>query len=368
MRLLWLLVLALVLPACQQGDRQSDFNLGNALGGKAAEGFARAMAPRRFVFPRDHHAHPAYRNEWWYLTGNLQDEAGRRYGYQVTLFRIALSPRPAQSDSRWATHQVWMAHVALTDVDADRYLHAQRLARGAMGLAGQDDAPFRVWLEDWQIVGQFNGRFPWHVQVKAQAFALDLKLAPEKPAVLQGDKGLSRKSGEPGNASYYYSFTRLKTRGTIRSKDDRHQVHGLSWLDREWSTSALADNQVGWDWFSLQLNDGNDLMFYRLRDKDGTTDPYSAGSWVNPQGTKQALMSDDVELTPLRFWHSADGRDYPVAWELRVASLQKRFHVEALVDDQEMKPGIVYWEGAVRVRDGEDKKTLGYGYLEMTGY
>ena len=368
MRILFCLLLSVLLGACDNPPTESALDLSTTLGGQAAQGFNRAIEPRLFRFPQDHAAHPDFRNEWWYVTGNLKDAQNHRYGYQVTLFRIALTPQPPESLSHWATNQVWMAHVALTDVDANRHLHDQRLSRGALGLAGQSEQPFRVWLEDWQILGTGQGDFPWTLTVQAEQFGLNLKLLPTKPVVLQGNSGLSQKSDEPGNASYYYSFTRLQTEGEIQNGDQHISVSGWSWLDREWSTSALGANQIGWDWFSLQFQDQHELMFYRLRQQNGATDHHSAGKWILPDGQTQTLTADDVTLHPLRYWTSASGRRYPISWELVIPRFQQRFIVEALVDDQEMETGIYYWEGAVKIASADTGKLLGYGYLEMTGY
>jgi len=362
------LLLGLMLAACDKAPTESALDLSAALGGQPEQGFSRAIEPRTFQFPRDHAAHPTFRNEWWYITGNLSDENNNRYGYQVTLFRIAQAPKPPDSQSNWATNQIWMAHVALTDVSANTHWHEQRLARGAVGLAGQTDHPFRVWLEDWQIIGTAQGDFPWTIELQTKQFGMQLQLSSHKPVVLQGDKGLSQKSSEPGNASYYYSLTRLYTQGEIQQGDQRHLVSGWSWLDREWSTSALGVDQVGWDWFSLQLQEQQEMMFYRLRKQNGETDKYSAGKWIMPNGTSQSLGANDVVLQPLRYWTSPSGRRYPLSWKLQIPGRQEQFIVEALVDDQEMATGIYYWEGAVKVSSVATNQLLGYGYLEMTGY
>ncbi|MBO0614216.1 MAG: hypothetical protein RL122_287 [Pseudomonadota bacterium] len=365
----WLgLLLVVVLMGCSKAPEPDAFDLNAALGGVADARFTRVLAPRAFQFPQDHAAHPDFRNEWWYVTGNVQTDDGRQFGYQVTWFRIALTPDKPVSVSPWASNQVWMAHVALTDVQAGEHLHEQRLARGAAGLAGQSVQPFRVWLEDWQMVGDGAGEFPWAIAVKAKDFTLNLQLRPQKPPVLQGDQGLSQKSSEVGNASYYYSLTRLQTLGEIYRDGQRFTVTGESWLDREWSTSALGTDQAGWDWFSLQLHDGHEVMFYRLRKKSGETDAHSAGKWVLPEGAAQTLASDDVKLKPLRYWQAASGARYPVAWEMSLRQQGKRWRIEAVVDDQLMETGITYWEGAVRVVDADNGKLLGQGYLEMSGY
>jgi len=368
MKNLLVLLPILFLVACDQQQPNPSLDLNTALGGSAVEGFKRADQPRDFHFPGDHAAHPGFRNEWWYITGNLKDAAGQHFGYQVTFFRIALSPDEPASASDWAGNQVWMAHVALSNINAGQHWHDQRLARDAAGLAGQSTTPFGIWLEDWQIIGSEQGRFPWFIDLPTESFTLRLEVTPRKPVVLQGDRGLSRKSAEPGNASYYYSFTRLETQGEILIDDQAIPVRGWSWLDREWSTSALASDQAGWDWFSLQLKDRQELMFYRLRKKEGATDSHSAGKWIDQDGHHLGLAADDVELTPLRYWSSSTGRRYPIAWNMRIAKLNKQLRIEALLDDQEMETGIIYWEGAVRIQDVNTNKPLGYGYLEMTGY
>lgn len=367
-RLFLLFIVTALLAACEQAPEPSPLDLRAALGGEAGAGFERAVKPRNFRFPQDHAAHPGFRNEWWYVTGNLKDNHGHHYGYQVTLFRIALSPQRPDSESQWASNQVWMAHVALTDVHLQQHWHAQRLSRGALELAGQSTQPFRVWLEDWQITGDEDGSFPWAIDVKTEHFNLQLQLHNTKPIVLQGDNGLSQKSSEAGNASYYYSMTRLQTNGTVERDGKQLSVSGWSWLDREWSTSALGEDQVGWDWFSLQLEDQQELMFYQLRQQDGSPDPHSSGKWIKPDGGSLALTQKDVNLKPLRYWKAESGRKYPVVWSLKLPSKNKSWRIEAMLDDQEMATGIHYWEGSVKVVDATTDKIIGYGYLEMTGY
>jgi predicted secreted hydrolase len=246
--------------------------------------------------------------------------------------------------------------------------HDERLTRGAIGLAGQPRQPFRVWLENWSLTGGDGGAFPWSITLPAGDFSLELTLEPLRDPVLQGDGGLSQKSDEPGNASYYYSITRLATAGTVRSDGEAVAVTGVSWLDREWSTSALGEEQAGWDWFSLQLADGSDLMFYRLRRRDGSTDRHSAGTLLRPDGRRHALDADAVTQDPRRWWRAPDGRRYPVAWDVAIPGENLRLRVKAMVDAQEMTTAVRYWEGAVAVTDAETGEPRGRGYLEMTGY
>jgi len=365
-RLIWLLLL-LTLAGCERPAPQAPgFKLSEVLGGISAEGFARASEIRPFRFPADHGPHPAYRNEWWYFTGNLQAADARAFGFQITLFRIALQPEAVASESAWRTNQVWMAHAALSDLSGGQHLAYERFARQALGLAGAKRAPLSVWLEDWRL--QLDGQTGvWRLQLPAPGFDLTLELVPASPVVLQGDRGLSQKSAEPGNASYYYSIPRLQASGQLQLNGERLAVQGLAWLDREWSTSALGPEQTGWDWFSLQLEDGRNLMYYQLRRSDGATDPHSSGSLSDARGLQRRLDPTQVSLTPLAHWRSGERR-YPVEWRLQLQGEPQPWRVRALLDDQEMRLSVRYWEGAVEVIDEVTRNRLGRGYLEMAGY
>lgn len=373
-------LLALSLLALPGGVHASDeapetaalFDLLRAGGAGAAaetgEGFTRALVPREFIFPRDHGAHPEFRSEWWYFTGNLATPDGGRFGYQWVLFRNALTPRPAARSSAWAADQVYMSHLALTDAAGRRFHFFERFARGAAGLAGAEAEPLRLWLEDWALVEPAGGG-PWRLRAAAGEIALDLELAPRKPVVLQGDRGLSRKSAAPGNASYYYSISRLATRGILRLAGETHAVSGDSWLDREWGTSALADDQQGWDWFALQLDDDTEIMFYLLRRKDGSADPFSGGALIDRAGRSTPLGRDDVELAVLDHWHSPRGGRYPARWRLRVASRDLTLDIRPVIPDQELAASVRYWEGAVDVAGSLGTRPVaGRGYVELVGY
>jgi predicted secreted hydrolase len=263
-----------------------------------------------------------------------------------------------------------MAHFALTDAAGERFFSFERFSRAAVELAGAELDPIRVWLEDWQLRGAEQGLFPLQLRAADDEVAIDLTLEQGKPLVLQGEKGLSQKSAEAGNASYYYSFTRLPARGTLTIGEENFAVEGSAWLDREWSTSALAPDQVGWDWFALQFEDGRELMYYRLRNEGGETDPASQGVLVDPQGGSEKLAAGDVELEPLETWRSPrSGARYPVSWRLRVPGQEISLQITPVLRDQELQTTLKYWEGAVSVagRDGE-AGIDGWGYVELTGY
>ena len=340
------------------------------LGGEDPGGFARVTAPRDFRFPEDHGPHPEFRHEWWYFTGNLRASGGRRFGYQLTFFRFALSPDHPDRGSRWGTNQAYMAHFAVTDAQGNRFRFFERTGRGALDIAGATARPFRVWLDDWSAEGADASTLPVRVRAAEGGTSVDLVLDSAGPIVLQGDRGLSRKGAAPGNASHYYSMTRLATRGTVRVDGVTFPVEGNSWLDREWGTSSLETGQSGWDWFALQLSDGRDLMFYRLRRADGGTDPFSAGTLVLPDRTFRPLSVDDVRIEVLDQWRSPDGgARYPSRWRLRLPSEGLELEIAARVADQELRTTVRYWEGAVGARGtSRGEPVEGEGYVELTGY
>ncbi len=357
---------------------RATLELGEAMGGADATGFARALEPRPFEFPVDHGPHPEFRTEWWYVTGNLTTEGGRRFGVQFTLFRNALAPdtvgAPA-AQSPWATRQVYMGHFALTDVQEEQFHVEERFSRSAVGLAGARNEPLRVWLDDWSLSqSDADSEFVFPLQMTARmedGAAVDLSLIPDRPLVLQGDAGLSQKGPEPGNASFYYSFTRLRTRGHVVVDGDTLAVTGSSWLDREWSTSALSEGQVGWDWFALQLADGRDLMVYRLRNSDGGTDPRSEGVLVSADGVATHLGADMFVIEAQAQWASPiDGSLYPSRWRVTIPSQRIDLVVVPVLPDQELNVTVRYWEGAVDVlgSTGPAGEPVGVGYVELTGY
>ena len=345
---------------------------GDVLAGVDTAGYARAVEPRSFRFPEDYGPHPEFRTEWWDLTGNLTAEGGREMGFQATFFRNALAPPDSAPERRsaWATRQVYMAHLALTDRSRGRHDAVERFARGAGGLAGARTEPFAVWLEDWRLEAGNGTLFPLRLRAGEGPVALDLELERGKPPVLHGRGGLSRKGPEPGNASYYFSLTRMRTRGTVVAGSDTLAVEGSAWMDREWSTSALGPDLAGWDWFGLQLSDGRELMYYRLRRADGTAHPLSSGTLVDPDGSSTALTADQVRVEVLDRWESPlDGAPYPSRWRVRIPSVRLDLEVVPRLPAQEMDLTFRYWEGAVGIEGQSPGGPLsGAGYVELTGY
>jgi len=375
LRIVVLCLLAALLVACQDstpptGKTSPGLSVTEILGSEDNDGFSRATQPRSFEFPRDHGPHPTFKTEWWYYTGNLHNAAGRRFGYQLTFFRNALQPESTPRQSAWASNQVYLAHFALSDPQNDDFYYAERFSRAGLGLAGATAEPFHVWLEDWSARGTGNASLPMELRADNGEVAIELQLDSIKPFVLQGQEGLSQKSAEPGNASYYYSLTRMATSGLIRIAGNNYQVSGTSWLDREWSTSALGPNQVGWDWFSLQFDDDTELMYYQLRLEDGQPDPLSSGVLVAEDGNIKRLTAADVRVEVLDYWTSPhSGGRYPARWRLQVPAEQLSLEIVPLMADQELQTSIRYWEGAVFVQGTRGQKNIqGYGYIELTGY
>jgi predicted secreted hydrolase len=355
--------------AREAAEVRATLSVASALGDGGASGFAQAMAPRPFAFPADHGPHPGFRTEWWYYTGHLETATGRRFGFQLTFFRVGLDAAPAPRLSAWATSAVAMAHLAVTDVAGRRFHAFERLSRMAMGLAGAAADPFRVWVEDWSVEGPPGTALPMRLRAAAGEVGIDLTLAGGKPVVLQGERGLSRKSGEPGNASYYYSLTRMPARGIVRVGADELAVRGAAWMDREWSTSALGPDQVGWDWFALQLSDGREVMFYQLRRRDGGADPMSAGTVVAADGSTRSLAPEDLRIDVLASWTSPRGATYPARWRIAVPGEGIDVEATPLLADQELDLTVRYWEGAVELSGtAAGAPVTGRGYVELTGY
>ncbi|MEM1436509.1 MAG: lipocalin-like domain-containing protein, partial [Pseudomonadota bacterium] len=352
--------------------------LSSVLGAVDAQGYARARPGTPLRFPADHGAHPDFRSEWWYLTLMLEDDAGNDYGGQFTLFRQALAP-PAAADASssgaaaavagpmtaaiagpmtaaWATRQVYMAHLAVTDVTSAQHLSAERFSRGHPELAGVRNGPFAAFIDNWRLTGGDPAAafLPLELEAQADQFGWSLELQPDQPRVLQGDAGYSAKG--PGQASHYYSYPRLAVSGQLRLGARQIAVHGSGWFDREWSTSVLGTEQVGWDWFALQFDDGREAMAFRLRRADCRRDPFDHGLLVEADGTYRALPAERFLLTPTQWWQPPEPAaveaeavlcpdaepGFPVGWRLTIDG--ERFDARAAIEDQRMATSVPYWE------------------------
>jgi predicted secreted hydrolase len=343
------------------------------MGEVADEDFSKAVEKQKFVFPEDHGPHPDFRTEWWYFTGNLSTFDGRDFGYQFTIFRTALSKEKSERNSEWNSNQIYMAHFAVTDIDGNKFYFDERFSREGNNLAGAQAQLFKVWVEDWQII-QIQNEVLFdlpiiNVMAKTENFEIDFILESVKPFVLQGDDGLSQKGKQPGNASYYYSYTRLKTEGKIILAGEEFSVTGFSWMDREWSTSALSEDQKGWNWFALQLDDSTEIMYYQMRKKDGTSDVFSKGVFVDEIGSSQLIKKDDVVLEVTGYWESPGGDKYPSGWNLQIPSKEIDLKITPVVRNQLMDVAIRYWEGSVKIEGRKSNADVrGRGYVELTGY
>lgn len=363
------LIVALFLFLRPQ-EETSDLSAQVITTSEPVEGFSRANGTYSLSFPKDFGPHPDYQTEWWYYTGNLDTADGRHFGYELTFFRVAMLP-PDQVPARasdWATSQIYMAHFALTDVEGSKFRAFQRYARGAADLAGAEAPRYHVWLEDWSVEQIEENSVV--LQAADSGIRINLRLIDEKGPVLQGDSGYSRKGADPSNASYYYSQTRLLTSGEIQMGEETFQVSGLSWMDHEFSTNALEPGQIGWDWFSIQLDDGYEVMLYQIRREDGSIDLFSSGTLIAPNGSTQPLDRDDFEIETQVTWHSPHSDAvYPIGWTIRISSADLELEVTPFLLDQELNLSTIYWEGAVEVEGLHNGKVVtGVGYVEMTGY
>lgn len=337
----------------------------------AGDGWRLSLPGWEYEFPRDHGSHGGFKTEWWYFTGNVEAEGGGAFGYQLTFFRQGVVPpgEEVPEGSRFVRRDMKFAHFAVASIGEGRFDHFQKVSRGAFGDAGFDDGARVAWIGGWEC--ELVGEHDFRLRAREGGVAVDLLLESEKGPVVHGSDGVSRKAEGEGRASHYYSLTRMRTSGTIESGGKVWRVEGLSWFDHEWATNQLAAHQKGWDWFSLQFDDGSELMIFQIRTEGGGRDGYSSGTFVDGDGVGERIGVDGFEMEPVRVWRSAKtGGEYPVAWRIEVPRFGLECEVEAAMDGQElaMEP-FSYWEGAVvarGVRGGSE--VTGRGYLEMTGY
>jgi len=332
--------------------------------------FRQALPGYTFSFPRDHYAHEDFRTEWWYYTGHLRSKGGEEYGYQVTFFRSGLA-EARDNPSRWAARNLYLAHFAVSDIPRKSFRYFERVNRAGLGQAGASETEFRVWVGDWEVSGDGARQ---RLKAKEGEFALDLHLASQKSPVIHGENGVSRKGEGRGHASHYYSLTRLKTEGTLTVRGKPLEVTGQSWMDHEFGSTQLNPDQVGWDWFSLQFEDGRELMLYIIRKTDGRPDPYSAGTWIGTDDRIVRLKQPDFKIETLDRWGSPRTKGiYPMKWRLSAPTIGLDVTVTPTFPDQELNTAkstqIIYWEGAVTA-DGSvsGRPAKAKGYVEMTGY
>lgn len=333
----------------------------------------KAYGKRSWSFPRDHGSHPAYRTEWWYFTGNLKDDSGSKYGYQLTFFRHGVRVKPADPKNPWSLRDIYFAHFTITDVKRKQFRMAERISRPGPGLAGAGKEKMDVWIFDWHA--KMKGRLI-SLYAKKADMEIRLELRPKKPLVFHGKGGLSKKGPAKGQASFYTSFTDLETKGFLRTEKDSPliSVKGKSWFDHEFGSNQLTENQVGWDWFSLHLSDGRDLMIYLMRKKDGSFEKESSGTLVEKNGRSKHIRLKDISIEVLQKWKSQkSGGLYPGKWRLRIPKYNIDLLISPLLADQELNAKefakISYWEGAVFGQGSSKGKDVALeGYVELTGY
>jgi predicted secreted hydrolase len=332
-----------------------------------------ALPGYRYEFPRDHFNHEDFQTEWWYTTGNLTASDGHRYGFELTFFRQGVDRDPEKSKP-WDMQDIYLAHLALSDLDGRRFFHTERTNRAGPGLAGVDAKDQRIWNGNWEL--RWTGVNEMELRAVHDGFSFSLSLRAAKPPMIHGENGVSQKAEGPGHASHYISFTRLLTSGTLEVDGKPQSVSGTSWMDHEFFTNQLGTGQIGWNWLSIQLDDNTELMLYQFRHTDGSPDSYSSGTFVDAQGKSVHLTASDFTLTPNgEEWTSPlTSAKYPVAWTAEIPKLGLRVNVATPLKSQELAgtgntltPN--YWEGAIAIEGTREGKSVrGVGYLEMTGY
>jgi predicted secreted hydrolase len=319
--------------------------------------YRQALPGYVYRFPQDHFSHPDFRTEWWYYTGNVSDPKGHNFGFELVFFRQAQHRGDRPNPSVWRVDDIYLAHAALTDINGKKFYYNERTNRAGPGIAGVSLASSEVWNGNWSA--QWTGE-KQKLTAVADQFRFNLQLEPLKSIVIHGLNGVSQKADGDGHASHYVSFPRLKVSGNLNVLGETHTVQGLAWMDHEWFSEQLDAAEIGWDWFSVQLEDNTELMLFELRKKDGSIDPHSSGTYIDASGKTHHLTALDFRLQPQKRWGK-----YPVQWHIEIPSLKLSLDCEPALQNQELNTnGISYWEGAV-VYSGSRK---GSGYLEMTGY
>lgn len=338
----------------------------------AGRHFERAKPGYKYSFPKDHASHDNFKTEWWYYTGNLKGDDNKDYGYELTFFRSALDLEKPIQNSIWAVPDIYMAHFAVTDVSSNKFYTRARLQRPGPNFAGSDKYHLKVWNLNWSA--SMDADEKQTLKAKSNECTLELEVSPLKPLVIQGENGISRKASKGDHASHYYSYTRLKTNGWLTVKDKRVKVSGISWMDHEFGSNQLDENQVGWDWFSIHLDNNKEIMLYLMRLKDGSYDAASSGSLIAENGKLTHLKLSDYKIEPTGKWKSAKTNiEYPMGWQIDMPRFNVHLKVSPKVQNQEFHKqegnAVTYWEGACTVLGTyEDKTCKGDAYVEMTGY
>lgn len=364
-----IVIMALTPPASNQNNK-TNITLSDAMNIPDSAEFKKVSGKRTFTFPEDHGPHPGYAIEWWYFTGNLDNASGDHFGYELTIFRIGLSNNTQERNTDWMTSGIYMAHFAVTDVNNEMFYSFERFSRDSLQLAGaliEDSGDFRIWLEDWTITGSGDAMPVINLKAKNDVIAIDLLLESIKPLVLQGDQGYSKKGNQAENASYYYSVPRMETSGTINIENISHVVNGDSWMDREWSSSALGNNQIGWNWFAFQFDNNHELMYYQMLSDGPAMDLNSHGVIVDPSSGKAPINHKDITLQAMEHWRSPSGISYPIRWKMLLPSESIDLDIRAYIPNQELDVSIKYWEGNVDITGMFRGESIsGSGYVEMT--
>src|SRR5574341_131690 len=360
------LVIALCIGACFgsllfAADPLQEFRL-------AAPGY-------EYVFPRDHGLHDNFRTEWWYYTGHLTAKNGQPFGYQLTFFRRGIPRNQVKTlPSQWSVTQLYFAHFAISDLTGEHFHYAEQISRAGLGKAGAERDRLHVWIDQWSAESPVAVPLTQKLRASDGTIGVQLTLSPEKSLVVHGTGGISRKGSASGQASHYYSFTRLATAGTLSIGVEQFDVTGTSWMDHEFGSADLDEHLMGWDWFSMQFDDGTDLMLYRLRRTDGSADPASSGTIIDRDGRTQHLTVKDFTMEPTAFWTSPKTKArYPQRWHMVIPSMKLSRDIAPRLADQELATSrstqVTYWEGAVQVIGTSQGRPLrGQGYMELTGY
>jgi predicted secreted hydrolase len=346
-----------------------------------SEDFKRALPGKVFSFPQDHFSHPEFKTEWWYYSGHLQSlsQDKKSFGYQLTFFRSGLTRETKNQKSKWSIQDLYFAHLAITDESKKKFEYLEKISRGSLGEAGASpyktsEKTFRIWVEDWSVEGKGPTMQNHSLKAGDKNLGIELMVTPGKKPVVHGQNGISQKAEGEGYASHYYSIPRSKTDGKIFLQNKEVLVQGISWMDHEFGSSQLREYQVGWDWFSLQLDQGLELMLYQIRQKDGKIDPYSSGSIIFHNGTDQHLPKKEFQIEVLEHWKSRkSGAIYPSKWIIKIPGHRLELTLSPTVKNQELvtkeSTRVTYWEGSVKIEGKYQGNPIkGMGYVELTGY